>query len=180
MIVGHTFDGGGDILECISNLGKHGVPYPDHVSPYCRYVINQCLNLDPARRINLKQLTQILKDRASLEHSEVVMMSLQQRQPEQPTAAQIPQMQRHVVQPQISYPQQQNVNLNRSIRQPIQQQQMVIQSQPQLPPQQLPQQNRQQLNMHNILPRQGQGQIVPNIGQPQQLQQQPPNSPFAH
>lgn len=28
MIVGHTFDGGGDIMECISNLGKHGVPYP--------------------------------------------------------------------------------------------------------------------------------------------------------
>lgn len=60
MLVGHTFDGGGDIMECISSVGKHGVPYPEHISQYCRYVINQCLNLDPSKRIGLQDLIKIL------------------------------------------------------------------------------------------------------------------------
>lgn len=63
MVVGQTFDGGGDIMECISNVGKFGVPFPAHVGPYCKYVINQCLNLDPKKRINLEQLINILDNR---------------------------------------------------------------------------------------------------------------------
>lgn len=40
MVVGQTFDGGGDMMDCIANVGKFGVPYPGHVSQYFQFVIN--------------------------------------------------------------------------------------------------------------------------------------------
>jgi serine/threonine protein kinase len=92
MIVGQTFDGGGDIMECISNVGKFGVPYPPHVSQYCRHVINQCLNLDPTKRVGLEGLVRVLDRR------EEVTVELSKggssRVPEGVTVAQQPQMMR--------------------------------------------------------------------------------------
>lgn len=66
MLVGSTFDGGGDIMECITNVGKHGVPYPSPVSPYCKHIINNCLHLDPSKRIGLSELFNILLNRQQI------------------------------------------------------------------------------------------------------------------
>jgi serine/threonine-protein kinase ULK/ATG1 len=69
MVIGETFDRGRDVMQCIYNIGKEGMAYPKHVSPYCRYVIDQCLCLDPTRRIGLEKLIAILDNKAKICHS---------------------------------------------------------------------------------------------------------------
>jgi serine/threonine protein kinase len=133
MLVGHTFDDGGDMMDVISKLGKQGVPYPEYVTPYCKLIINKCLNLDPAKRISLKNLIDLIKDRKNVDNSDFIKRQ-SQKQIEQPTAAQIPQMQKAMLQQPMVSPsqlQQQKMLHQRSIKNSTQNQQPVSLPQPQ-------------------------------------------------
>lgn len=112
MIVGQTFDGGGDIMECISNVGKFGVPYPPHVSAYCRHVINQCLNLDPTKRIGLETLINILENRDMV--TQELTKSGSSRSIENVPVAQQPSLKRIITEGNIQAQQQQQQQIHRS------------------------------------------------------------------
>lgn len=60
------------MVMTLKYIYENGLPYPPHVSAYCKKVIQNCLNFDLKKRVNTRKLQKILEDDSGAEDTTII------------------------------------------------------------------------------------------------------------
>jgi hypothetical protein len=60
------------MLVTLKNIFDNGLQYPKLISPYCKKVIESCINFDANKRVTVRKLLKILEDSSDAEQSSII------------------------------------------------------------------------------------------------------------